>query len=169
MHYANCCTTRGHYQGRIRIRSNVRTSAYRIEHDALGEKQVPAEAYYGVQPQRAVENFPISGLKAHRALIQATGFIKRASAEANMELGELDQRVGGAIVQAAQEGAEGRWDGQFVVDVFQAGAGTSHNMNANEVIANRAAEILGGRKGDYSLVHPNDHVNMSQSTNDIVP
>ncbi len=141
----------------------------RIETDSLGEVRVPAAAYYGAQTQRAVENFPISGLRAHPALVRATALIKLASARANEELGKLDERLADAIARAAQEIADGGMRDQFVVDVYQAGAGTSHNMNANEVIANRANELLGGRRGDYHPVHPNDHVNMSQSTNDTVP
>jgi aspartate ammonia-lyase len=141
----------------------------RIEWDALGEKEIPQEAYYGIQTARAVENFPISGQGPHPRLVWATALVKRAAAEANMAVGQLDPRIGRAIVQAAQEVIEGRWRDQFVVDVFQAGAGTSHNMNANEVLANRAIEVLGGSKGDYRLVHPNDHVNMAQSTNDTFP
>ena len=142
---------------------------YRIERDSLGEKEVPAWAYYGVQTARAVENFPISGVTSRPEFIRATALIKKAAALANMDAGKLDRRRGGVIVQAAGEVAEGEWHEHFVVDVFQAGAGTSHNMNVNEVLANRAIEILGGKRGDYSIVHPNDHVNMSQSTNDVFP
>ncbi|MFB3853394.1 MAG: aspartate ammonia-lyase [Vicinamibacterales bacterium] len=141
----------------------------RIERDPLGERQVPEDAYFGIQTLRAVENFPISGLRAHPQLVTATALVKRAAAKANLALGRLDERVGAAIVQAADEVIAGRHRDQFVVDVYQAGAGTSHNMNANEVIANRAAEILGAPRGDYRLVHPNDHVNMGQSTNDVFP
>ncbi|MDP2661650.1 MAG: aspartate ammonia-lyase, partial [Dehalococcoidia bacterium] len=141
----------------------------RLERDSLGEREVPADVYYGIQTLRALENFPISGLKPHYGFIWATAVVKRAAAEANLASGPLDPRIGKAIVQAAQEVIDGLWHDQFVVDVFQAGAGTSHHMNANEVLANRAIEILGGRKGDYSLAHPNDHVNMSQSTNDVFP
>ncbi len=141
----------------------------RIERDSLGEVRVPADALYGAQTQRAVENFPISGLRPYRAFIWSMGVIKRAAAEVNMGLGLLDEKKGRAIVQAAQEVIEGRWDAHFVVDPFQAGAGTSHNMNTNEVIANRAIELLGGQRGDYKLVSPNDHVNMAQSTNDTIP
>jgi len=142
---------------------------YRIERDPLGERQVPEDAYYGVQTQRAVENFPISGLRAHRDLVTATILIKKAAAEANMSLGRLRPEIGNAIVRAAVEILEGRFRDQFVVDVYQAGAGTSHNMNANEVIANRAAELLGHPRGEYAVVHPNDHVNMGQSSNDVFP
>lgn len=142
---------------------------YRTDHDSLGDVQVPLDAYWGAQAQRAVENFPISNLKLQPAFIRAQAIIKRACAKANMDLGELDEAIGRAIVQAAEEVMEGRWDEQFVVDVYQAGAGTSQNMNANEVIANRAIEILGGQKGDYSKIHPNDHVNRGQSTNDTIP
>ncbi|MHB8377212.1 MAG: aspartate ammonia-lyase [Dehalococcoidia bacterium] len=142
---------------------------YRIETDSLGEVRVPARAYYGAQTQRAVENFPISGMRAHPALVRATALIKYASARTNRQLGKLDPKLAAAIEQAAQEIAAGGLRDQFVVDVYQAGAGTSYNMNANEVIANRANEILGGARGAYAPVHPNDHVNMSQSTNDTVP
>ncbi len=143
-------------------------STYRIERDSLGEVRVPAQALYGAQTQRAVENFPISGLRPWRAFIWSIAAIKLAAAQVNCELGLLDVEKAHAIVQAAQEVMEGRWDSQFVVDPFQAGAGTSHNMNANEVIANRATQILGGEPGKY-LVNPNDHVNMAQSTNDVIP
>src|SRR3954447_23392607 len=142
---------------------------YRIERDPLGELQVPAAAYYGVQTARAVENFPISGLRAAADLVTATILIKKAAAEANAQLGRLDRDVANAIVRAADEILDGKLRDQFVVDVYQAGAGTSHNMNTNEVLANRASEILGEPKGTYKKVHPNDHVNMGQSTNDVFP
>jgi aspartate ammonia-lyase len=142
---------------------------FRKERDPLGERQVPEAAYYGIQTARAVENFPISGLRAHPELVTATVLIKKAAAQANAALGRLDTRVADAIVQAADEILGGALRGEFVVDVYQAGAGTSHNMNANEVLANRAAELLGGTRGEYRLVHPNDHVNMGQSTNDVFP
>jgi aspartate ammonia-lyase len=142
---------------------------FRTERDPLGEFEVPADAYYGIQTARAVENFRISDLRAPTDLIIATVLIKRAAAEANEALERLDARVARAIVQACDEIRGGALRDQFVVDVYQAGAGTSHNMNTNEVVANRAAEILGGSRGDYSLVHPNDHVNMGQSTNDVFP
>jgi aspartate ammonia-lyase len=143
--------------------------ATRIERDPLGELRVPADAYYGVQTERAVENFPISGLRAPAALVTATVLVKQACARANASLGRLDPVVGHAIIQAADEILSGKLRDQFVVDVYQAGAGTSHNMNANEVLANRAAELLGEPKGVYTRVHPNDHVNMGQSTNDVFP
>src|SRR5436309_3311674 len=143
--------------------------SFRIERDSLGELNVPSEAYYGVQTARAVENFPISGLRAHPDLIAATILIKKAAAEANAALGRLDDAVARAIVSAADEILAGKLRDQFVVDVYQAGAGTSHNMNANEVLANRAAEMLGEPRGVYTRVHPNDHVNMGQSTNDVFP
>src|SRR5436190_4416563 len=143
--------------------------ATRVERDPLGELHVPAEAYYGVQTQRAVENFPISGLKAPAPLVTATVLVKQACARANATLGRLDPAVAGAIVQAADEILGGKLRDQFIVDVYQAGAGTSHNMNTNEVLANRAGEILGEAKGTYKRVHPNDHVNMGQSTNDVFP
>ena len=142
---------------------------FRTERDPLGELEVPAEAYYGIQTARAIDNFRISDLRAPSDLIVATVLIKRAAAEANEALGRLDKRVAAAIIQAADEIRGGGLRDQFVVDVYQAGAGTSHNMNTNEVLANRAAEILGGTRGDYTLVHPNDHVNMGQSTNDVFP
>lgn len=141
----------------------------RVEMDSLGNKEVPPDAYYGIQTVRALENFPISGLRQFSEFIIATAMIKNAAAITNMEVGKLDSRRGNAITKAAGEIIKGRLHDQFVVDVFQAGAGTSHNMNTNEVIANRAIEILGGKKGDYSVIHPNDHVNMSQSTNDVFP
>lgn len=140
----------------------------RTERDSLGEIQVPKESLYGAQTQRAVQNFPISGLKPWRAFIWSMATIKRAAAEVNRDLGLLDGERAEAILRAAQEVIQGRWDDQFVVDPFQAGAGTSHNMNTNEVIANRATQILGGKLGEYR-VHPNDHVNMAQSTNDTIP
>src|SRR5919108_4679696 len=141
----------------------------RTERDPLGEFAVPAGAYYGIQTARALENFPISGLRAHPELVTATVLIKKAAAIANVALGRLDRAVGDVIVAAADEVLAGQLRDQFVVDVYQAGAGTSHNMNVNEVLANRAAELLGGVRGEYVLVHPNDHVNMSQSTNDVYP
>src|SRR5213596_3014501 len=141
----------------------------RIERDSMGEMVVPANTYYGVQTARAVENFPISGLRFPRSFIAALGTIKRACARVNAALGLLDPRLADAIGRAAAEVAEGKLDGEFVVDVLQTGSGTSTNMNANEVIANRALELLGGRRGDKAVVHPNDHVNMSQSTNDVFP
>jgi aspartate ammonia-lyase len=143
--------------------------AERTERDPLGELRVPAEAYYGVQTARARENFRISGLRAPEELVTATILIKKAAAEANEALGRLDSEIAGAIVRAADDVLSGQLRDQFVVDVYQAGAGTSHNMNANEVLANRAAEILGKPKGTYERVHPNDHVNMGQSTNDVFP
>ena len=144
-------------------------SAFRVERDPLGDLQVPFDAYYGVQTQRAVENFAISGLTAPAELVAATVLIKKAAAQANASLGRLTPRIADAIVAAADEILAGGLRDQFVVDVYQAGAGTSHNMNTNEVLANRASEILGGRRGEYTEVHPNDHVNMGQSTNDVYP
>src|SRR5512135_2271756 len=152
---------------------------FRVEKDSLGEVHVPAGAYYGVQTQRAVDNFAITRLRPWRAFIWSIGLIKRAAAEVNFELGlfkdrEIDghkftaRQLSDAIIQAAQEVMDRKWDLEFVVDPFQAGAGTSHNMNANEVIANRATQILGGKPGEYK-VNPNDHVNMGQSTNDTIP
>jgi len=143
--------------------------SFRTERDPLGELQVPADAYYGVQTARAVENFPISGLHAPPDLVTATILVKKAAAEANASLGRLDRDVADAIRAAADEILNGQLRDQFVVDVYQAGAGTSHNMNANEVLANRAGELLGEPRGSYTRVHPNDHVNMGQSTNDVFP
>ena len=142
---------------------------FRIERDPLGEMRVPSEAYYGVQTVRAVDNFPISGLQAPADLVTATILIKKAAALANQSLGRLEPDVARAIVAAADEILGGYLRDQFIVDIYQAGAGTSHNMNANEVLANRAAEILGEPRGTYLRVHPNDHVNMGQSTNDVYP
>jgi len=141
----------------------------RTEKDSLGTKEIPGNVYYGIQTARAVENYPISGIRAHPTLIRAFGMVKQAAAQANKELGLLDDKRANAIIQAAKEVQEGKWDKEFVVDVFQAGAGVSFHMNSNEVIANRAVEILGGTLGDYSIVHPNDHVNYGQSTNDVFP
>lgn len=140
----------------------------RVEKDSLGDVQVPLQALYGAQTQRAIHNFPISGLHPWRAFIWSMAVIKRAAAETNMHLNLLDRDKGQAISTAASEVMDGLWDSEFVVDPFQAGAGTSHNMNTNEVIANRATVLMGGRLGEY-LVNPNDHVNMSQSTNDTIP
>ena len=152
---------------------------FRKEKDSLGEVLVPASALFGAQTQRAVDNFPISGLRPWRAFIWSVAAVKRAAALVNNDLGLFNDRevdgkhftakqVAESVAQAAQEVMDGKWDDQFVVDPFQAGAGTSHNMNANEVIANRATQILGGELGKY-YVHPNDHVNMAQSTNDVIP
>jgi len=145
------------------------TGATRSEKDSLGTKEIPAHVYYGIQTARAVENYPISGMRAHPTLIRAIGMVKEAAAEANRELGLVDEQVANAIIQSAQEVQQGKWNNEFVVDVFQAGAGVSFHMNSNEVIANRAVQILGGKLGDYSKVHPNDHVNYGQSTNDVFP
>ncbi|MEM2905507.1 MAG: class II fumarate hydratase [Candidatus Bathyarchaeia archaeon] len=142
---------------------------FRVERDSIGEVRVPAEAYYGSQTQRALENFQVSPLRFPKRFIKAFAVVKLAAARANMRLGLLDKRLGDAIVQAAQELIEGKFDDQFPLDVFQTGSGTSTNMNVNEVIANRATELLGGRRGEKGLVHPNDHVNMAQSTNDVFP
>ncbi len=141
----------------------------RVERDSMGPMEVPAEAYYGASTQRAVLNFPISDLRLQRPFIRALGLIKQAAAEVNKELGGVEAKVADAIAQAAAEVAQGKFDDQFVVDVFQTGSGTSTNMNANEVIANRAIEILAGERGEHSLVHPNDHVNCGMSSNDAIP
>ena len=144
-------------------------SDFRIERDSMGEMRVPANAYYGAQTARAIENFPLNGPRFPRRFIQALGRIKAAAARVNMQLKLLDERLGKAIEQAALEVADGQFDGEFPLDIFQTGSGTSTNMNANEVIATRAIEILGGKRGEKPLVHPNDHVNMAQSTNDVFP
>jgi aspartate ammonia-lyase len=143
--------------------------ATRIEKDSLGTLEVPEEAYYGVQTARAVRNFPISSLRAHPEFIRAVALIKVAAARANLKLGYLDEQKAKIIEQVGMDVANGKYNDQMVVDVFQAGAGTSFHMNVNEVIANRAAELLGGKKGDTKLISPNDHVNMGQSTNDVIP
>ena len=143
--------------------------ATRLEKDTMGTVEVPADAYYGAQTQRAIANFPISGLKPHPALVRATLRIKKCAAQANMATGRLDSALGQAIVQAADQALSGQFADQFLVDPFQAGAGTSHNMNVNEVLANRANQLLGGELGNYQKVNPNDHVNMAQSTNDVFP
>ncbi|HEU4628681.1 MAG TPA: aspartate ammonia-lyase [Gemmatimonadaceae bacterium] len=144
-------------------------TATRTEKDPLGTKEVPADALYGVQTVRAMENFPISGLRPLKPFVTAQVWIKKAAALTHKETGRLDARLADAIVRAADEVLAGQHDDQFVVDPYQAGAGTSHNMNVNEVLANRANELLGGRRGEYKPVHPNDHVNMAQSTNDTIP
>lgn len=141
----------------------------RTEKDSLGERQLPDEAYYGIQTLRAVENFPISGIRSDPEMVRSIGAVKLAAALTNAELDLLDAGIADAIAQAAREVFDGKWYESFVVDVFQAGAGTSFNMNANEVIANRALEILGYSKGEYGIINPNDHVNMAQSTNDVFP
>jgi len=141
----------------------------RIEKDSLGETKVPAAAYYGIQTARALENYPISGYRAHPNLIRAMGAIKKAAALTNSALKLLDRKLARAIAGAAEEVIGGKFDSQFVVDVYQAGAGVSFHMNANEVIANRAIELMGGRRGQYEICHPNDHVNFGQSTNDVFP
>ena len=145
------------------------TNKFRIEHDSLGEIEVPIDAYYGAQTQRAVHNFPVSGHTASPGFIWASAVIKLSAAKVHEELGLLPKDKSEAIQQAASEVMNGELNDQFVVDVYQAGAGTSHNMNTNEVIANRALEILGHKRGGYHIIHPNDHVNMAQSTNDFIP
>jgi aspartate ammonia-lyase len=143
--------------------------AFRTEKDPRGLKQVPADALYGVQTMRARENFPISGLAPLWPFVVAQVWIKNAAALTHKETGRIDARLADAIVAAAHEVLAGKHTDQFVVDPYQAGAGTSHNMNVNEVLANRANELLGGARGTYTPVHPNDHVNMAQSTNDTIP
>ncbi|MBY9078129.1 aspartate ammonia-lyase [Paenibacillus sp. HN-1] len=142
---------------------------YRVEHDFLGEKNIPGEAYYGIQALRSAENFPITGYKVQEELITALAMVKKAAALANMETGKLDSERGLAIVQASEEIISGKWHDHFIVDPIQGGAGTSMNMNMNEIIANRSLELLGHSKGNYKLLSPNTHVNMSQSTNDVFP
>ncbi|MFB1097689.1 MULTISPECIES: aspartate ammonia-lyase [Bacillaceae] len=142
---------------------------YRIEKDFLGEKQIIKDAYYGIQTLRASENFPITGYRIHEEMIKALGIVKKSAALANMDVKRLYEGLGNAIVQASDEIINGQWHDQFIVDPIQGGAGTSINMNANEVITNRALEILGHEKGDYQHLSPNTHVNMSQSTNDVFP
>src|SRR5688572_24514618 len=142
---------------------------FRTEKDSMGEMQVPADAYYGAQTARAVENFPISGLRFSRRFIAAMGLIKCAAAEVNRELGLIDGQKVSLIQQAAQEVVDGKLDDQFVVDIFQTGSGTSTNMNTNEVIAGRGNEITTGKRGGKEPIHPNDHVNQQQSSNDVIP
>ncbi|MCX6641675.1 MAG: class II fumarate hydratase [bacterium] len=142
---------------------------YRIERDSMGDMKVEAGAYWGASTQRAVENFPISGIRFPRSFLRALGLIKLAAAETNAELRLLDAKLSEAIIKAAREVVDGNWDEHFVLDIFQTGSGTSTNMNANEVIANRANELLGGKIGDMKPVHPNDHVNICQSSNDVIP
>ena len=148
---------------------NEKENKYRIEKDSMGERQIPKEAYYGIQTLRAIENFPISGIKPLPTYIDACILIKKATAIANGELGCIPSDISKGIVQAADEVLKGKFRDQFVVDVYQAGAGTSHHMNVNEVLANRALEILGKDKGNYKEVSPNDRVNYGQSTNDVIP
>ncbi|MBP2025222.1 aspartate ammonia-lyase [Peptoniphilus stercorisuis] len=147
----------------------MKNKDYRIEHDSVGQKEVPIEVYYGVQSLRACENFKITGKVMHEEIINSLAEIKKACAITNMEVKELDEKIGNAIIKACDDIINGKLHEEFIVDPIQGGAGTSANMNANEVIANRAIEILGGEKGDYSVVSPNDHVNMGQSTNDVFP
>ena len=149
--------------------SEVRAPETRTESDLLGPVEVPADAYYGAHTVRAAENFRLSGLRTHPALVRALALVKKACAIANQRTGALPEDKSRAICQACDEVAAGMFDDQFIVDAFQGGAGTSTNMNMNEVLANRAAEVLGGKRGDYWLIHPNDHVNQSQSTNDVYP
>ena len=149
--------------------ANLSVAEFRIEKDSMGPVHVPAEAHYGAQTQRAVENFPISGIRFPRRFIRALGLIKGGAAQVNKQLGLLKPEYADVILQAAQEVADGKWDGEFVLDIFQTGSGTSTNMNANEVMSSRANELLGGKKGDREPIHPNDHVNKCQSSNDVIP
>lgn len=148
---------------------NKKKTDYRMEKDFIGLKEVPENVYYGVQSLRAAENFHITGLNMHPEIINSLAYIKKASAITNCEIGILEKRKAQAIVQACDEILTGKFHDDFIVDPIQGGAGTSLNMNANEVIANRAIEILGGQKGDYSIINPNDDVNCGQSTNDVIP
>src|SRR5581483_479803 len=154
-------------KGEIRPMTNT-VDETRVERDSMGEMRVPINAYYGASTQRAVLNFPISDLRFPREFIRALGQIKQAAAQTNAELGTVDPQIANAIVQAAQEVIDGKLDEHFVLDIFQTGSGTSTNMNANEVIADRAGELLGGSRGSRK-VHPNDHVNFGQSSNDVIP
>ena len=142
---------------------------FRIETDSLGNVEVPSTALYGAQTQRAYQNFPVSGLRLPRRVIRALALVKKAAAEVNRDTGKLDPKLADAIIKAAHEVAAGQHDDNFVVDIFQTGSGTSSNMNTNEVISNRAIQILGGVVGSKKPVHPNDHVNMGQSSNDVFP
>jgi len=151
----------------VKLLSNM--DKFRVEKDYLGQVKVPIDAYWGVQTQRALNNFPISGIPPIKEYTYAIVLIKKATAMANSEIGLLEKKKANAIVQACNEILEGKFDNQFLVDVYQAGEGTSNNMNVNEVIANIAIEKLGGRRGDYSVIHPNDDVNMGQSSNDVIP
>src|SRR2546428_8647352 len=153
----------------LSARRRIRMTEFRVERDFLGEVKVPKDAHWAEQTERASETFPISGLRFGRRFIYARGLIKMACAQTNMELGLLDGKIGKATVQACQEVMDGKLDAQFPLDIFQTGSGTSTNMNANEVIANRANEILGHPLGAKGPVHPNDHVNMGQSSNDVIP
>ena len=148
---------------------NGEKNVYRVEKDSIGTKDVPEDVYYGVQSLRAAENFHITGLSMHPEFINSLACIKKAAAITNCEAGLLDKKIASAIVKACDEIVAGGLHDDFIVDPIQGGAGTSMNMNANEVIANRAIDILGGTRGDYTLVHPNDHVNYGQSTNDVIP
>ncbi len=146
-----------------------KNNQYRTERDSMGEMRVPQRAFYGAQTQRAVENFPISDIRFPRSFIRAIGLIKWAAAQVNRELKGVPPQVADAVMKAAREVVDGKWDDQFVVDIFQTGSGTSTNMNANEVVANRAIQMLGGKVGSKTPVHPNDHVNRGQSSNDVIP
>ena len=157
----------GYESGKKMLDNNI--GEFRIESDSIGKAKVPFDAYYGIQTLRAVDNFYITGLNMHPELVKSIAYIKKSAAITNFEIGLLDKKITDAIVIACNEILEGKHNSSFIVDPIQGGAGTSLNMNANEVIANRAIEILGGKKGDYNIVHPNDHVNLGQSTNDVVP
>src|SRR5437764_4132208 len=158
-----------HRRGREIKAGATMTVSFRTERDSMGEMQVPADAYYGASTARAVENFPISGLRFNRRFIAALGLIKSCAAQINHKLGFLDDKSLALLQQGAVEVIEGKLDDQFVVDIFQTGSGTSTNMNTNEVIASRANEIATGKRGGKDPIHPNDHVNMEQSSNDVIP
>ena len=147
----------------------MKKTDYRVERDSIGVKDIPEDVYYGVQSLRAAENFHITGLNMHPEIINSLAYIKKAAAITNCEVGLLEKKKAQAIVQACDEIVSGKFHNEFIVDPVQGGAGTSLNMNANEVIANRAIEILGGKKGDYTIINPNDDVNCGQSTNDVIP
>src|SRR5690625_3464241 len=147
----------------------MENDSFRIESDFLGEKENPVDAYYGVQTQRDHENFPITEHTIDKHLIKAVGIVKKAAAKAKMEVGQLDEELAKPINEAADEVLKGRFNDQFILDPIQGGAGTSSNMNANEVVANRALELIGAGKGDYEKISPSTHVNMSQSTKDVFP
>src|SRR5215210_7961103 len=159
----------GRIRPQRRLRMRDQGTPHRVERDSMGEVEVPRDALFGAQTRRALDNFPISDLRKPRRFVEALGAIKLEAAVVNRELGLIDEEEKNAIVEAAGEVVEGSLDNAFVLDVFQTGSGTSTNMNANEVISNRAIQILGGELGSRSPMHPNDHVNMGQSSNDVIP
>src|SRR5918993_2953053 len=159
----------GRIRRQRRLHMREQETPHRVERDSMGEVEVPREALFGAQTRRALDNFPISDLRKPRRFVEALGAIKLEAANVNHELGLLDEGLRDAITQAAEEVMEGELDGHFVLDVFQTGSGTSTNMNANEVISNRTIQVMGGELGSKAPVHPNDHVNMGQSSNDVIP